>query len=85
MTAEERMRLFTVIARKGFEKDLYTHDEVFEDLGEPFTVKEAAGYLEVAEITIRRWVNEGALKSRKIGRSIVFNPIDLREFKQARS
>lgn len=84
MTVKERMRLFTVIARRGFEKDLYTHAEVFENLDEPFTIREAAEYLEVAEITIRRWVKEGALKSRKIGKSIVFKPADLRELKQSR-
>jgi hypothetical protein len=44
----------TVIAQRGFEKDAYTHEEVFGDLKEPFTIKEAAEYLEVAEITIRR-------------------------------
>ena len=85
MTVKERERLFTVIARRGFEKDFYTHAEVFEDLGEPFTIKEAAEYFDVAEITIRRWVNEGVLKSRKIGKSIVFNPVDLRDYKRARN
>ena len=84
MPVKERERLFAVIARKGFEKDLYTHTEVFEDLSEPFTIKEAAEYLDVAEITIRRWAAEGSLKSRRIGRSIVFNPTDLRDFKLAR-
>jgi len=84
MSVKERERLFAVIARKGFEKDLYTHAEVFADLNEPFTIKEAAEYLNVAEITVRRWVTEGSLKSRRIGRSIVFNPNDLRDFTLAR-
>jgi excisionase family DNA binding protein len=84
MPVKERERLFLVIARQGFEKALYTHDEVFEDLGEPFTIKEAAEYLDVAEITVRRWVIEGSLKSRRIGRSIVFDPDTLRGFKKAR-
>jgi hypothetical protein len=44
-----------VIARQGFEKDLYEHDEVFDEIRRsPFTVKETAENLEVAEITIRR-------------------------------
>lgn len=85
MPVKERERLFAVIARQGFEKDLYTHAEVFEDLDEPFTIKEAAEYLEVAEITVRRWVKEGSLKSRRIGRNIVFDPGDLRDFKRARN
>lgn len=85
MPLKERERLFSVIARQGFEKDTYTHAEVFEDLDEPFTIKEAAEYLEVAEITVRRWVKEGSLKSRRIGRSIVLDPDDLRDFKRSRN
>ena len=76
-----REEIFAVIARKDFEKDSYTHDEIFDDLKEPFAIKEAAEYLEVAEITVRRRVKEGKLKSLRIGRSIVFNPADLRAFK----
>jgi excisionase family DNA binding protein len=83
MPVEEREKLFTVIARKGFEKDSYTHDEVFSDVRESlFTVKEAAEYLEVAEITVRRWVSGGSLKSRKIGKNIVFDVDLLKEFKR---
>jgi hypothetical protein len=52
MRVEEREKLFTTIARRGFEKDLYTHDEVFDDIRRsPFSLKEAAEYLDVAEIT----------------------------------
>ncbi|GEM_PF-245481 len=82
MPLKEREKLFMVIAQRGFEKDAYTHEEVFADLKEPFTIKEAAEYLEVAEITVRRWVKERRLKSRRIGKSIVFNPADLRAFKR---
>jgi excisionase family DNA binding protein len=83
MPVKERERLFTVIARRGFEKDLYTHDEVFEDIKKsPFTIKEAAEYLEVAEITVRRWVSAGMLKSKRIGRNIVFDADDLKMFKR---
>ena len=54
MPVSEREKLFTVIARRGFEKDLYKHDEVFDEIRQtPFTLKEAAEYLEVAEITLR--------------------------------
>jgi hypothetical protein len=32
--------------RKGFEKDLFVHDEVFDDIRRsPFSLKEAAEYL----------------------------------------
>ncbi len=48
---KEREKLFAVIARRGFEKDLYSHEEVFDEIRQtPFTIKEAAEYLEVAEI-----------------------------------
>ena len=55
MPLKKREKLFAVIARRGFEKDSYTHDEVFDEIRQsPFTVREAAEYLEVAEITLRR-------------------------------
>lgn len=83
MPVKEREKLFAVIARHGFDKDLYTHDEVFNDIRQsPFTIKEAAEYLEVAEITIRRWVREGSLKSKRLGRNIVFDIDVLKEFKR---
>jgi len=85
MPVKERERLFSVIARKGFEKDQYTHDEVFHDIRQsPFTIKEAAEYLEVAEITVRRWVKEGILKSKRVGKSIVFYADELKIFKKTR-
>ena len=83
MPVKERERLFTVIARRGFEKYLYTHDEVFDDIRRsPFTIKEAAAYLEMAEITVRRWVYDGILKSKRIGKNIVFDIDDLKAFKK---
>jgi hypothetical protein len=32
MPVKERERLCAVIAKKSFEKDFYTHDEVFNDI-----------------------------------------------------
>jgi excisionase family DNA binding protein len=85
MPVKEREKLFTVIAKRGFEKDLYIHDEVFDDIRlTPFTIKEASEYLEVAEITIRRWVKNGILKSKRIGKNIVFDADILKEFKRKR-
>ncbi|MEW6214675.1 MAG: helix-turn-helix domain-containing protein [Nitrospirota bacterium] len=85
MPVKERERLFTVIARRGFEKDLYTQEEVFDDIRHsPFTIKEAAEYLEVAEITVRRWVKDGILQSKRIGKNIVFDADVLKEFKRKR-
>ena len=86
MPVRERERLFAVIARRGFEKDLYRHDEVFDELRKsPFTIREAAEYLEVAEITVRRWAKEGILKSRRLGKNIVFDVDELKIFKRQRT
>jgi hypothetical protein len=42
MPVPEREKLFATIARKGFEKDLYTHDEVFDDIRKSsFSLREA--------------------------------------------
>ena len=85
MPVKEREKLFTVIAKRGFEKDLYTHGEVFSDIRQsPFTIREAAEYLEVAEITVRRWVKSGILKSKRLGKNIVFDVDVLKEFKGKR-
>ena len=83
MPVREREKLFAVIARRGFEKDEYSHDEVFGDIREaPFTIQEAAEYLEVSVITIRRWVKAGKLKADRIGKSLVFNVDALKKVKK---
>lgn len=85
MSVEEREKLFTIIARKGFEKDFYTHEEVFSDIRQsPFTIREAAEYLEVAEITVRRWAKEGILRSRRLGKNIIFDVAVLKRLKKRR-
>ena len=83
MPVAEREKLFVTIARRGFEKDFYKHDEVFDDIRQsPFSLKEAAEYLEVADITVRRWVKEDKLSYKKIGRNLVFDPDDLKAAKK---
>ena len=83
MPLKEREKLFSVIARRGFEKDFYSHDEVFDEIRQaPFTLKEAAEYLEIAEITLRRWVKAGNIKHERVGRNIVFDPDELKAFKR---
>lgn len=85
MPLKEREKLFLVIARRGFEKDLYKHDEVFDEIREtPFTLKEAAEYLQVAEITIRRWIKAGKLKHKRAGRNFIFDPDELKTFKKGK-
>ena len=83
MPVPEREKLFATIARKGFEKDHYTHDEVFDDIRKsPFSLKEAAEYLEVAEITVRRWVKAGKLKFKRFGKNFIFDPNELKNIKK---
>jgi excisionase family DNA binding protein len=83
MLLKEREKLFGVIARHGFEKDLYDHDEVFDEIRQsPFTVKEAAEYLEVAEITLRRWIKAEKIEYERIGRNILFDADKLKAFKR---
>lgn len=68
---QKREKLFTVIARQGFEKEFYSHDDVFDGIRQaPFTSKEAAEYLEVAEITVRRWKKNGKLMAKRVGRNL---------------
>jgi excisionase family DNA binding protein len=82
MPIEEREKLFAVIARKGFEKDLYRHDEVFDEIRQaPFTLREAAEYLEIAEVTLRRWIKAGKMEYKKVGRNFVFDPDELKAVK----
>jgi len=86
MPAKEREKLFAVIARRGFEKDLYRHDEVFEEIRqEPFTLKEAAEYLEIAEITLRRWIKTGRIRYKRVGRNFVFDPDELKTSKKCKN
>ncbi len=86
MPLKEREKLFAVIARKGFEKDFYSHEEVFDEIRQsPFTVKEAAEYLEIAEITLRRWIKAGNVKYKRVGRNIVFDPDELKSFKRMKN
>jgi len=85
MPIKEREKLFAAIARKGFEKDLYSHKEVFDDIRRsPFTVKEAAEYLEVAEITLRRWIKAGKVVAKRIGRNFFFEVDVLKAIKKER-
>ncbi|MGR3317384.1 MAG: helix-turn-helix domain-containing protein [Candidatus Anammoxibacter sp.] len=83
MPVKEREKLFTVIARKGFEKEFYSHAEVFDEIRQsPFTIKETAEYFEVAEITVRRWFNSGKLTGKRFGRNILFDVDELKKTKK---
>ncbi|MFH0908035.1 MAG: helix-turn-helix domain-containing protein [bacterium] len=45
-------------------------------------MKESSEYLEVAEVTVRRWAKEGKLPFRKVGKNYVFGVDDLRKLKR---
>lgn len=86
MPVKEREKLFSMIGRFGFEKETYTHEEVFGNMNDhPFTIKEAAQYLETSEITVRRWIKNGTLiPSGKLGKKWVFDADYLSGFKSGR-
>jgi excisionase family DNA binding protein len=85
MPVKEREKLFAVIARQGFEKDRYSRQEVFDDIRRaPFTAREAAEYLEISEITIRRWVKARKIPFQRMGRNLLFDADQLKVFKKAR-
>ncbi|OGU10777.1 MAG: hypothetical protein A2075_06390 [Geobacteraceae bacterium GWC2_58_44] len=82
MPVSERAKLFTLIATYGFKESNHTYDDVFSDLPEALSLKDTAQYLEVAEITIRRWIKEGKLSPSRIGKNYAFSVSDLRAFKK---
>ena len=48
----------------------------------PFTLKEAAEYLGVSSVTLRRWVKAGRVPASKIGRAYTFDVGTLKELKR---
>lgn len=46
----------------------------------PWTVEEAAEWLQLDEETVRRWARAGRLPARKLGREWRFAPADVRAF-----
>jgi len=49
-------------------------------LEELFTLNEARAFLKVSDATIRRYIRDGKLKSRKFGRQYRFTEMDIKEF-----
>ena len=47
---------------------------------ELFTLNEARAFLKVSDATIRRYIRDGKLKSRKFGRQYRFTEMDIKEF-----
>ena len=83
MPLNERAKLFSVIARRGFAKDLHNHNEVLDEIRQsPFTLKESAKYLNVSEITLRKWIKTGIIKFKMVGRNYAFDPNELKAVKK---
>jgi excisionase family DNA binding protein len=54
-------------------------DEIAE---KPFNLKEAAEYLGVSSVTLRRWVKAGRVSASKIGRAYTFDVRVLKKLKK---
>ena len=82
---EERVRFFTRLGETVFEKENFSHEEVFGDVARAeFTVAEAAEYLEVSVPTFRRYVQGKKITPvHVVGRNQLFAAQDLKSFKRS--
>ncbi|MFP3913149.1 MAG: excisionase family DNA-binding protein [Desulfobacteraceae bacterium] len=46
-------------------------------------IQRAAEYLEISEITLRRWVKAGKIPFQRLGRNLLFDVNQLKAFKSA--
>ena len=85
MPTTERVRFFTLLGETAFEKDNFSHAEVFGDvLSAEFTVEEAAEYLEISVSTFRRYVQgKKTTPMRVVGRNQLFSAAELKSFKKS--
>jgi len=81
-TVKEKQKAYGKKRKRTVKK---SQDEVFDEIRQsPFTIKEASEYLEIAEITLRRWVKAGTINFKRVGRNIVFDPDELKSFKRSK-
>lgn len=87
LPATERSKFFLLLGNQAFSKENFTHEEVFGHLDkEPFTVREAAEYLEMSVTNFRRYVQGGKIVPvQTLGRNQLFAAHDLRALKRALS
>ena len=85
MPPMERVRFFTLLGETVFEKDNFSHADVFKDiLSAEFTVEEAAEYIEVSVSTFRRYVQGKKIAPvHVVGRNQFFSAADLKSFKKS--
>lgn len=85
MPSAERVRFFALLSETAFEKENFSHAEVFGDvLNAEFTVEESAEYLEVSVSTFRRYVQGKKIRPlHVVGRNQFFSAVDLKSFKKS--
>jgi excisionase family DNA binding protein len=84
MPPSERARFFALLGESGFEKENFSHAEVFgEVINSAFTVGEATEYLEVSVSTFRRYVQGHHINpSQVVGRNQLFSAADLKSLEK---
>jgi excisionase family DNA binding protein len=85
MPSSERVRFFTLLGENVFEKESFSHEEVFGSIANAeFTVSEASEYLEISVPTFRRYVQGKKITPIHIvGRNQFFAAQDLKSFKRS--
>ena len=85
MPSNERVRFFTMLGQNAFEKENFTHEDVFGDVANAeFTTGEAAEYLEISVSTFRRYVQSGKIVPvHVVGRNQFFATNELKSFKRS--
>ena len=85
MPPAERVSFFTLLGETAFEKDNFSHAEVFGDvLSAEFTFEEASEYLEASVSTFRRYVQGRKIAPvHVVGRNQFFSAKDLKSFKKS--
>jgi excisionase family DNA binding protein len=65
--------------------EYYSQKSKKENLSQNFTVKDAANFLNVSELTIRNYIKRGLIKADRLGNRIIINRVkledSLKEFK----
>ena len=89
LTVEEREKVARHIIEFGIKGAHHDRPEILDIKGwqdeisrKPFNLKEAAEYLGVSSVTLRRWVKTGRIIAYKIGRAYTFDVRELKEFKK---
>lgn len=81
----ERQKFFLILSTQAFPDEDMSHEALFGHLvGDEFTARDAAEYLEVSITTFRRYVSGGKLNpSSTLGRNQMFAVPALKAFKKA--